>query len=76
MSKTCVQEVIDRRTHKLVTRRRPHDVPSGTGDPNNGYATCRACGVEVYVGSGLHPNLGVPLADVDDEVAFLRRNTR
>lgn len=74
MSKTCMQLATDKRTHQTVYRRRPHVVPDGTGDPNNGYATCAVCGCEVYVGTGLHPNLGVPYEYVDAEVAFLNRN--
>jgi len=71
MSKTCMQKAFDREG-RPTARRLPHDVPVGTGDPNNGYALCSSCGVEVYVGSGLHPNLGVPFADVEDELRVLR----
>lgn len=73
MSKTCMQEVVDARTHLRVMRRRAHILPDATLDPNNGYACCAACGLEVYIGSGLHPNLGVPIAQVVREAAFLRR---
>lgn len=75
MSATCMQEVIDPRTHCVVRRRRPHVVPEGgTGDPNNGYAYCSECGAEVYVGTGRHPNLGVPLDQVEAEIAYLRQH--
>jgi len=73
-SATCIQNVPDK-YGRMVKRRRPHDVPTGgTGDPNNGYTRCRSCGVEVYVGSGLHPNLGVPMEQAEEIAAFLRRN--
>lgn len=71
MSKTCMQKAFDREG-RPVTRRLPHDVPASTGDPNDGYASCASCGVEVYVGSGLHPNLGVPVEDAEAEVRVLR----
>ena len=73
MSKTCMQQRLGR-DGRLVARRLPHDVPDRTGDPNNGYALCASCGQSVYVGTGLHPNLGVPLADVDAELRYLREN--
>lgn len=75
MSKTCMQTSIVRRgprSGQLALRRMPHIVPHGTGDSNNGYALCEACGQEVYVGSGLHPNLGVPISQVDAEAAYMR----
>lgn len=74
MSKTCMQQVIGR-DHRLVWRRRPHAVPNGTGNPNNGYARCRECGAEVYVGTGLHQNLNVPLRDAEAEARFLRQHS-
>ena len=76
MSTTCMQQVIDKRTHRIVTRRRPHDVPDCTLDPDNGYAQCASCGAEVYVGTGLHPNLGVSMDSVDAEVEYLHGNRR
>lgn len=74
MSQTCMQRTFDRHG-RPVKRRLPHDVPSRTLDPNNGYARCASCGVEVYVGSGLHPNLGVPFEDAEAE-AKARRGYR
>lgn len=73
MSKTCRQTYYSRRAGRTITAYRPHDVPwAGTGDPNDGYAICSHCGAEVYVGSGLHPNLGVPMDEVDAEIRYLR----
>ena len=71
MSKTCMQRVIVKMTQREVLRRRPHIVPDATFDPNNGYARCESCGTDVYVGTGLHPNLGVPMDQADDEAAYL-----
>jgi hypothetical protein len=68
-----MQEVLDRRTGRLSLRRRAHDVPAASGDPNNGYATCRSCGAEVYIGTGMHPNLGVRVEDAEAEALFMRR---
>ena len=76
MSKTCMQDVINRRTHMIVQRRRPHVVPDGTGDPNNAYAECEECGQEVYVGTGLHPNLSVPHDQTKTETTYLQRHGR
>lgn len=74
MSKTCMQRVISPRTHQYVSRRLPHVVPDGgTGDPNDGYARCQVCGAQVYVGSGLHPNLGVPMEQAEAESRARRR---
>lgn len=75
MSKTCKQTYYSRRAGRTIARYLPHVVPDGTGDPNNGYAECEECGQEIYVGTGLHPNLGVPLDDVEAEVAYLRQNS-
>lgn len=73
MTKTCMQKVYDSRTHRFVERRRPHIVPAGgTRDPNDGYARCEACGEAVYIGTGLHPNLGVPVEQAEYEAAYLR----
>ncbi len=73
MSKTCLQETFDRNGRR-VKRYLPHAVPAATHDPNNGYARCQVCGQEVYVGTGLHPNLGVPLDQAEAEAEFLRRH--
>jgi len=55
-------------------RRMPHDVPyEGTGDPNNEYAQCSSCGASVYVGSGLHANLVVPMQSAEAEARLRRR---
>lgn len=71
MSKTCMQNVFDK--HGMpVRRRRPHDLVDATYDPNNGYAKCSECGREFYVGTGIHPNLGVPYEDAERESAYLR----
>ena len=66
-------QITTSRDHRPVRRRLPHVVPDSTGDSNNGYARCEACGAEVYVGSGLHPNLGVPMDQADAEANYLRR---
>jgi hypothetical protein len=64
-TKTCMQRI------GKAMRRRPHVVPTYTMDPNNGYANCTECGELVYVGTGLHPNLGVPLTDAEEEARIL-----
>lgn len=73
-TKTCIQKVIDSRTHAYVYRRRPHVLPDYTGDKNNGYARCEACGELCYVGTGYHPNLHVLLEQADAEAAFQRKH--
>lgn len=69
--KTCPQDATDRRGRRVL-RRKPHDAGGPTRDPNNGYAPCIHCGRIVYVGTGIHPNLGCRIEDAEPEAAQRR----